>query len=63
MLDQQGEMFIPGELEHRKALQRRREGVPLPVNLYQELLQLAAEMGVEVELITLDVVTSGKLEH
>jgi L-2-hydroxycarboxylate dehydrogenase (NAD+) len=46
MWDPQGEMFLPGELEYRKAQARRREGVPLPANLYQELRVLAAENGV-----------------
>ncbi len=54
--DPQGEMFLPGELEHRKAQQRRQNGVPLPANLYQELLDLAAEMGVGQPLPMLQTV-------
>jgi LDH2 family malate/lactate/ureidoglycolate dehydrogenase len=53
MWDPQGEMFLPGELEHHKAEQRRQDGIPLPTNLYQELLGLAHEMGVPGELAAL----------
>ena len=54
MWDPQSQMYLPGELEHHKALQRRREGVPLPANLYKELLALAADMGVSDDLIALE---------
>lgn len=53
--DPNGELFLPGELEHRKAAQRRQNGVPLPVNLHHELLELAAEMGVGQALPVLGV--------
>ena len=48
--DPNGEMFLPGELEYRIAHERRRNGIPLPINLYQELLALAAEYGVDQKL-------------
>jgi LDH2 family malate/lactate/ureidoglycolate dehydrogenase len=56
MWDPQGEMFLPGELEYRKSEQRRREGVPLPVRLYQELLDLALDMGIMDDLTKLEAV-------
>jgi LDH2 family malate/lactate/ureidoglycolate dehydrogenase len=52
--DPNGEMFLPGELEHRTAQRRRQTGIPLPANLYQELLVLAAEMGVGQNLPLLE---------
>jgi LDH2 family malate/lactate/ureidoglycolate dehydrogenase len=52
--DPNGEMFLPGELEHRMAQGRRQTGIPLPANLYQELLTLAVEMGVGQSLPLLE---------
>lgn len=43
MWDPAREMMLPGELEHRTALERQQRGIPLPVSLYEELLALAAE--------------------
>lgn len=54
--DPQVEMFLPGELEYRRAELRRREGVPLPANLYKELLGLAEEMDIRDELTSLEMV-------
>jgi LDH2 family malate/lactate/ureidoglycolate dehydrogenase len=54
--DPNGEMFLPGELEHRTAQGRRQTGIPLPANLHQELLALAAEMGVGQSLPILETV-------
>lgn len=56
MWDPQAEMFLPGELEYRRAELRRREGVPLPANLYKELLGLAEEIGISDELTSLEMV-------
>jgi LDH2 family malate/lactate/ureidoglycolate dehydrogenase len=56
MWDPQSQMYLPGELEHHKALQRRHEGVPLPANLYQELLTIAAQAGIEKVLEALPAV-------
>lgn len=53
MWNPQDEMYLPGELEYRQAEHRRREGVPLPANLYSELLALAEEMDVRDELTNL----------
>jgi LDH2 family malate/lactate/ureidoglycolate dehydrogenase len=44
--DPNGEMFLPGELEHRSEMTRRAHGIPIPLRLHQELLALAAELGV-----------------
>ena len=38
-------MLIPGELEHRTEQARRAQGIPLPANLYDELLALGKEIG------------------
>jgi LDH2 family malate/lactate/ureidoglycolate dehydrogenase len=45
MWDEGREMLLPGEIEHRTALSRREKGIPLPANLYQELLSLGDELG------------------
>jgi L-2-hydroxycarboxylate dehydrogenase (NAD+) len=41
------EMLLPGEPEYRTELSRKANGIPLPQNLYQELLALAEDLGVE----------------
>lgn len=40
------EMLLPGELEHRTALERQQTGIPLPASLYDELAALGRELGV-----------------
>jgi LDH2 family malate/lactate/ureidoglycolate dehydrogenase len=45
MWDQSKEMLIPGELEYRTMQQRKQKGIPLPINLYEELVALASELG------------------
>jgi LDH2 family malate/lactate/ureidoglycolate dehydrogenase len=45
MLDPNGEMFLPGEIEHRTAQARREKGLPIPPKLYAELQALGAELG------------------
>ncbi len=49
MRDPEDEMLLPGEPEHRSA-QRRAQGIPLPVALYDELVALASEVGAPVTL-------------
>ncbi len=44
--DPAGEMFLPGEIEHRTERTRREHGIPVPPKLYEELMALAAELGV-----------------
>lgn len=50
MWDNQQEMLIPGELEYRSMQARKANGIPLPQNLYEELVSLATELGVPVTL-------------
>ncbi len=50
MWDQSKEMLIPGELEYRTMQQRKQRGIPLPNNLYEELVALAKELGVTTTL-------------
>lgn len=47
MWDPSKEMLIPGELEHRTEQARRANGIPLPPALYDELIALGRELGVE----------------
>jgi LDH2 family malate/lactate/ureidoglycolate dehydrogenase len=46
MWDAGREMLLPGELEHRKALERQQNGIPLPASLYEELVALGRELGI-----------------
>jgi len=43
-------MLIPGEIEYRTMQQRKQRGIPLPNNLYEELVALAKELGVKTKL-------------
>ncbi len=51
MWDESREMLLPGELEHRKAQERRANGIPLPTNLFEELSALGAELAVSSSLL------------
>ena len=50
MWAENGEMLIPGEIEHRTAIIRREDGIPLPANLYQELVDLGNDLGAHSKL-------------
>lgn len=51
MWDESKEMLLPGELEHRTALARQKQGIPLPASLAEELATLARELGVSNQLL------------
>jgi len=53
MWDKNQEMLIPGELEYRSEQVRKLNGIPISQNLYNELIDLATELGVEIELPTI----------
>jgi len=50
MWDEDSEMLLPGEIEYRQERQRRRDGIPLPVTLYDELVQIGNEMNLDIAL-------------
>jgi LDH2 family malate/lactate/ureidoglycolate dehydrogenase len=50
MWDEGREMLLPGEIEHRTALARKHNGIPLPPNLYEELTALGRELGASKKL-------------
>jgi LDH2 family malate/lactate/ureidoglycolate dehydrogenase len=50
MWDESREMLLPGEIEHRTAVARKQNGIPLPPNLYEELKALGGEFGVSSRL-------------
>lgn len=50
MWDESREMLLPGELEHRTALDRMRTGIPLPPALVEELLALGRDLDVAAAL-------------
>ncbi len=50
MWNEKQEMLVPGELEHRTMQARKANGIPLPKNLYEELVSLADELGVSAVL-------------
>lgn len=50
MWQEKAEMLFPGELEYRKEEMRRREGVPVPLKTYEELLELKHAYKLSAEL-------------
>ena len=50
MWDDSREMMLPGEIEHRTAVARRANGIPLPTNLYNDLVDLGKKLGVTEKL-------------
>jgi LDH2 family malate/lactate/ureidoglycolate dehydrogenase len=50
MWDESKEMLLPGELEYRSKQARKTNGIPIPQNLYDELIALAKELDVHVDL-------------
>lgn len=50
MWDKNREMLIPGEIEYRSEQRRRKDGIPLPDSLYEQLKQIASELRVGTEL-------------
>jgi LDH2 family malate/lactate/ureidoglycolate dehydrogenase len=43
-------IYLPGELEHRRAEDRRRHGVPIEVGRFEALVALGDELGVQTSL-------------
>jgi LDH2 family malate/lactate/ureidoglycolate dehydrogenase len=54
MWDESQEMMLPGEIEHRTALERRNKGIPLPADLYHELVVLGEQLGLPDQLSKLN---------
>ena len=51
MWDPDAEMLLPGELEHRKEVERRKTGIPIPGAVYRELEKIGNEMNLDVALV------------
>jgi LDH2 family malate/lactate/ureidoglycolate dehydrogenase len=41
------EVLIPGEIEHRRASEKRANGVPFPESDLQQLIELADRLGID----------------
>jgi LDH2 family malate/lactate/ureidoglycolate dehydrogenase len=55
MWDETKEMMLPGEIEYRTSVRRKDEGIPLPAELYDELVALGDELGVSNQLLKIAV--------
>ena len=51
MWDEDSEMLLPGEIEHRKEVERLADGIPIPEPLYDELVKLGQDMNLGVTLL------------
>ena len=52
--DESKEMLLPGEIEYRTSLERKKNGIPVPPKLYEELVALGREMGISSTLSKLE---------
>jgi LDH2 family malate/lactate/ureidoglycolate dehydrogenase len=50
MWDPDSEMLLPGEIEYRKEQERRRDGIPIPAALYDELAAIGSELNLDAAL-------------
>lgn len=50
MWDPDGEMLLPGEIEYRSEQRRRRDGIPIPGSLYDELGRIGTELNLGATL-------------
>ena len=50
MWDPDSEMLLPGEIEYRKEQERRRDGIPIPAALYDELAEIGSELNLDAAL-------------
>lgn len=50
MWQEGAEMLLPGEIEYRKEQERRKNGIPVPVTTYEELMELAGECDIKAPL-------------
>jgi L-2-hydroxycarboxylate dehydrogenase (NAD+) len=50
MWDPDNEMLLPGEIEYRKEQERRRDGIPIPAALYDELVTIGNELNLDAAL-------------
>jgi LDH2 family malate/lactate/ureidoglycolate dehydrogenase len=44
-----GEILLPGELEYRSEQARRRDGIPLPAGVYEQLARIGQETNRSIE--------------
>ena len=54
MVDPQAKQVIPGELEYRKELERKEQGIPFPVDLVSDIAAYCEKLGVEMPAALLD---------
>ncbi len=50
MWNPDSEMLLPGEIEYRKEQERRRDGIPIPAALYDELAAIGSELNLDAAL-------------
>ena len=53
MWDPDAEMLLPGEIEYRNECERRRNGIPLPTSLFDELERIGTAMKLDATLVSI----------
>lgn len=53
MWDENKEMMFPGEIEYRTSLDRKKNGIPIPLKTYQELVELKTELNIKSPLTSI----------
>lgn len=54
MWQEGAEMLLPGEIEYRKEVERRKTGIPVPITTYEELMELAKEHSIKAPLTIIE---------
>lgn len=53
MWDENKEMLFPGEIEYRTSIARKKNGIPIPLKTYEELVELGIELKIKSRLTSI----------
>ena len=53
MWDENKEMLFPGEIEYRTSIARKKNGIPIPLKTYEELIELGTEFNIKSSLTSI----------
>lgn len=54
MLDPSQELYLPGEIEYRRLVEREKSGLPIPIKTIEELQTIATQYQIKTKLAILD---------
>ncbi|MEG0228903.1 MAG: Ldh family oxidoreductase, partial [Lachnospiraceae bacterium] len=50
MWDDTKQMYMPGEIEHIREVERKETGIPVPITTYEELMELKGKYRIQADL-------------